>query len=116
MIKDLLKLFEGDPTQYLVTSLTGEVTERGKREADCVTLHEPVTEDIWENHINGIKRIGIRSEKGDQAKWGCIDIDPRNYSNYSSKKYIDLIKEANLPLVVTKSKSGGLHLFLFLKN
>jgi hypothetical protein len=116
MIKDLLKLFEGDPTQYLVTSLTGEVTERGKREADCVTLHEPVTEDIWENHINGIKRIGIRPEKGDQAKWGCIDIDPRNYSNYSSKKYIDLIKEANLPLVVTKSKSGGLHLFLFLKN
>ena len=74
MIKDLLKLFEGDPTQYLVTSLTGEVTERGKREADCVTLHEPVTEDIWENHINGIKRIGIRPEKGDQAKWGSIKL------------------------------------------
>tara|TARA_R100001440_G_scaffold3438_1_gene8470 strand:- start:277 stop:1815 length:1539 start_codon:yes stop_codon:yes gene_type:complete len=116
MIKDLLKLFQGDPNQYLTTVLTGTVDERGKHEAKCTTVHEPVTEDIWDKHIKGEIRIGIRPEKEDLVKWGCIDIDPRSYKDYASKKYLDIIKNNNLPLVPTRSKSGGLHLFIFLKD
>ena len=116
MIKDLLELFQGDPSQYLTTVLTGTVDERGKHEAKCTTVHEPVTEDIWDKHIKGEIRIGIRPEKEDLVKWGCIDIDPRSYKDYASKKYLDIIKNNNLPLVPTRSKSGGLHLFIFLKD
>ena len=67
-------------------------------------------------HLDGKKRIGVFPIKDDKVKWGCIDIDPRNYADYSSKKYIDIIKNFNLPLVAIKSKSGGLHLFLFFKE
>ena len=43
-------------------------------------------------------------------------MDPRNYKDYSQKKYVDIIKDNKLPLVPVRSKSGGLHLFLFLKD
>ena len=47
------------------------------------------------------------------SKWGCIDIDtyPIDYN-----KIIHAIRKLKLPLVPCRSKSGGLHLFLFFKN
>jgi len=116
MIKDLLKLFDGDLSKHLVTSLTGEVSESNKREADTFTNYEIVNEELWKNHLAGKKRIGVFPIKDKKVKWGCIDIDPRNYADYSSKKYLDIIKKYNLPLIAIKSKSGGLHLFLFFKD
>ena len=76
MQKELLHLFEGDSSQYLSISLTGEMDERGKRKASYSTEHEPVTEELWKNHIEGKHQIGIRPENGDKLKWSCIDIDP----------------------------------------
>ena len=116
MWKGLANLFEGHPNKYLTTSLTGEVDERGKREAKCTTVHEPLTGNVWSDHIKGKVRIGVLPEKEDLVKWGCIDVDPRNYKDYSQKKYVDIIKDNKLPLVPVRSKSGGLHLFLFLKD
>jgi hypothetical protein len=116
MWKGLANLFEGHPNKYLTTSLTGEVDERGKREAKCTTVHEPLTGNVWSDHIKGKLRIGVLPEKEDLVKWGCIDVDPRNYKDYSQKKYVDIIKDNKLPLVPVRSKSGGLHLFLFLKD
>ena len=60
--------------------------------------------------------MGIFPIHEEKIKWGCIDIDPRNYKDYSSKKYIDIITNYKLPLVPVKSKSGGLHLFIFFKD
>ena len=50
------------------------------------------------------------------CKWGCIDIDPRNYTTFSEKKIVDIIRDNKLPLIAVRSKSGGLHLFLFLND
>ena len=77
---------------------------------------EAVTLEIWKEHLQGKKRIGIKPEKDNQCKWGCIDIDPQSYKDYSQKKVIDIVKDNQLPLVPVRSKSGGLHLFLFLDN
>ena len=49
------------------------------------------------------------------VKFGTIDIDSKDYKDFSIKKYLDIIKEYDLPLIPVKSKSGGLHLYLFLK-
>jgi len=57
MQKELLQLFEGDSSQFIKVSLTGETDERGKRIASYTTVHEPVTEQLWEDHING--RVSI---------------------------------------------------------
>ena len=116
MKKDFFNLFEGDPNQYITSTLIGVEDQRGKKEADYKTIHQPVTPEIWLEHLQGKTKIGIRPEKGDIGKWGCIDVDPENYKDYSQKKYVDILKDYKLPLVPVKSKSGGLHLFLFLKD
>ena len=113
MQKELLQLFEGDSSQFIEVSLTGETDERGKRKASYLTIHEPVTEQLWEKHIKGETLIGVRPENGDKLKWSVIDIDPANYKDYSQKKYVDIIRDFELPLIPVKSKSGGLHLFIF---
>ena len=112
----LLELFQGDSGQFIKVTLTGGQDERGKREADYLTIHEPVTADLWQDHLEGKYVIGLRPERDDKIKWGCIDVDPQSYKDYSSKKYIDIIKNNNLPLIPVRSKSGGLHIFLFLKD
>ena len=112
----LLELFQGDSGQFIKVTLTGGQDERGKREADYLTFHEPVTADLWQDHLEGKYVIGLRPERDDKIKWGCIDVDPQSYKDYSSKKYIDIIKNNNLPLIPVRSKSGGLHIFLFLKD
>ena len=114
MEQDLLNLFEGNSELFITTSLTGEVDERGKREAKTLTVHAPPTKQIWKEHLEGSTRIGIKQEKDDQCKWGCIDIDPHNYKDYNQKKIVDIIRDYKLPLIPARSKSGGLHLFLFL--
>tara|TARA_R100001129_G_scaffold58023_1_gene39956 strand:+ start:941 stop:1807 length:867 start_codon:yes stop_codon:yes gene_type:complete len=116
MEEQLLKIFEGNPELFITTSLTGEVDERGKVQAKTLTVHEPITKQTWKEHLEGTTRIGIKPEKDNKCKWGCIDIDPHNYKGYNQKKIVDIIKEYNLPLVPARSKSGGLHLFLFLDN
>ena len=116
MNKQLAELFAGNNTQYIQATLTGSKDDRGKRKADYLTIHKPLTEEIWKDHIDGKVVIGLKPEREDKAIWGCIDIDPKNYQDYSSKKYVDIITKAKLPLVPVLSKSGGLHLFLFLKD
>jgi hypothetical protein len=112
----LLKLFAGDETRYLKSSLTGEDDERGKKAAQYTTIHEPVTSDIWQQHLEGKLRLGLKPEKDGKCLWGCIDVDPNNYKDYSEKKYVKIIKKYNLPFVPVKSKSGGLHIFIFFNN
>ena len=82
MEQRLLNLFEGNSELFITTSLTGEVDERGKRVAKTITVHEPVTLQLWKNHLTGAQRIGIKQEKGNVVKWGCIDIDPQNYKGF----------------------------------
>tara|TARA_R110002020_G_scaffold448093_1_gene660769 strand:- start:2148 stop:3722 length:1575 start_codon:yes stop_codon:yes gene_type:complete len=113
MHKQLLELFEGDSSRYLKSSLTGEDDERGKRNANYVTVHESVNADIWKQHLEGSLRLGLRPEIEGMCKWACIDVDPNNYKDYSEKKYVEIINKYTLPFIPVKSKSGGLHIFVF---
>ena len=71
----LLELFEGDSSQFIKVTLTGGQDERGKRKADYLTLHEPVTSSLWKDHLEGKFVIGLRPERDEKIKWGCIDVD-----------------------------------------
>ena len=50
MEQELLKIFEGNSELFITTSLTGEVDERGKTVGQTITVHEPVTLEIWKEH------------------------------------------------------------------
>ena len=68
-------------------------------------------------HLNGTRSIGIQPcDDNDQAVFGAIDIDPSNYATFSPKKYLEIIDKKQLPLIPVKSKSGGLHLYIFTKE
>jgi hypothetical protein len=73
---------------------------------------EPVTEELWQNHLNGIEpSLGIIPINEDnKCRWGCIDVD--KYTLYL-KEIIRKINTYKLPLVTCRSKSGGAHIFLF---
>jgi hypothetical protein len=112
----LLELFEGDSNQHIEVTITGDLDARGKRAAEYKTVYKPVTAELWKRHLSGEIIIGVKPEIEGKAKWGCIDMDPSSYTDFSSKKFIDIIKHNQLPLVPVRSKSGGLHLMLFLKD
>ena len=93
MHKKLLKLFAGDNTRYLKSLLTGKDDERGKKGTDYQTIHEPLTSELWQQHLDGKIRIGLKPELEDKCVWGCIDVDPHSYTSFSAKKYVDIIKK-----------------------
>ena len=86
MEEQLLKIFEGNSELFITTSSTGEVDERGKVQVETFTVHEPVTLKLWKDHLDGKQRIGIKPEKDDLCKWGCIDIDPQIIKIIHKKK------------------------------
>ena len=81
--------------------------------------HHAITEQDYLDHLNGRQSIGIQPcDDNGMAQFGAIDIDDKqhSYSNFPYKKYLDIIAEHKLPLVPVKSKSGGLHLYLYVKE
>ena len=79
------------------------------------TLQGKVTEDLWRDHLDGIKGLGIVPiMDNDKCHFGAIDIDI--YEGLDVKKIIKSINEQCLPLVPCRSKSGGLHCFTFVKE
>ena len=78
-----------------------------------------ITNKDYSDHIKGKTSIGIQpcDDEG-MVSFGAIDIDDKehSYSNFPYKKYLDIIRQNNLPLIPVKSKSGGLHLYLFLRE
>ncbi len=115
MLERFKEIFAGYDKAYGYTILKGEISEKGKNEADSKVKREPVTDQLWQNHLNGIQpSLGIFPIREDnKCKWGCIDIDTYPFNH---KELIDKIKEKKLPLTVFKSKSGGAHVFLFTKE
>ena len=73
-----------------------------------------ITDKDYEDHLTGKKSIGINpcDDEGTSI-FGAIDIDPKSYTNFNLKKYLEIITEKNLPVIPVKSKSGGLHLYVF---
>ena len=93
---------------YQVTEKDGEkLSGKGK------TVQTPVTKDIWDLHLSGERSLGIVPIRDDNTVvFAAIDIDTYPLDHKELEAHI---KSLNLPLVVVRSKSGGAHLYLFVK-
>lgn len=110
----LFSLFLGSDVAFGKSYYTGKVSDVGKREAKCWTEKTPLTLDDWEGHVKGTCGIGvIPINSSNMVTWGVIDVDI--YGLEFTEFYSDITKKG-LPLVPCRSKSGGLHLFLFCKD
>lgn len=84
----------------------------GKLKGKGVTLRKQVTDTLWELHLKGKNGLGIIPIREDNsACFGAIDIDV--YSGIDHAQIAHQLDKLGLPLVVCRSKSGGVHIYLF---
>jgi len=106
-------LFRGLDKAYGTVDIKGPEAS-GKREGKYTFVREKRTTQTFARHLNGESSVGIVpiNEQG-MCWWGAIDIDLYPLDHASIVKKVAALK---LPIIVCRSKSGGGHLYLFLKE
>lgn len=109
----LLAAFEGSTLGHGTTT-TGRSTRSGKVEANSRIIREKITIGKVQDHIDGNQGVGaIPINEDNMCKFGALDIDTYDLNH---KALGAKIRSMKLPLLMCRSKSGGAHLFLFLKD
>ena len=121
MDKRYIKFFDGYCAAYGLADFEHQEAkvdpESGKKKPVYRWNYEPLTEEVYQAHLNGKLSIGIQPcNENSEAKLGVIDVDPKDYDDFNKKFFIDVIQDYDLPLIPIESKSGGLHLCLFMNN
>lgn len=107
-------LFNGLTRAYGEFKLSGSFRDGVKAEGRATTVKGQLTLSHWRDHIAGRTGLGIIPITDDGTVfWGAIDIDvyPIDFQDLENK-----IKALHLPLIICKSKSGGAHVYMFLKE
>lgn len=72
---------------------------------------EPYTLEMWQQHLDGKRPLGIIPVMEDgNCCWASVDFDQYDTNLLD---LIERVHQMKLPVVPCRSKSGGLHLFLF---
>lgn len=89
--------------------------EKGKKiKGQATTEKTGPTVETWIAHLEGKVGLGIVPIRdGDVCIWGAIDID---VYDLDLKKLAAEVHKLHLPLVPCRTKSGGCHLYIFLRN
>jgi hypothetical protein len=106
--------YAGLPRAYGTYILTHVDGEKGKQQGKASTQIGLYTSHLWRMHLDGRQGLGVIPINDDaMVSWGCIDIDiyPLNLEELDLK-----VKKFNLPLVTIRTKSGGAHLTLFMRE
>ena len=105
------KIFTGLMRAHGCTYVDKKGADGLKIKGKSFVKREPVTDQLWQNHLNGIEPgLGIVPiNENNECRWGCIDVDQYTLDY---KKIINKLP-MGIPLHVCRSKSGGAHIFLF---
>lgn len=112
-LADFMDIFSGDIHNYGVHQYS--FTDKGKEEGKNSTVsNKLLTLEQYKAHLDGKVGLGVIpiDDKGD-VKFGVIDIDV--YDD-SLQMYLDALAGNGFPLVPFRSKSGGIHLYMFMKQ
>ena len=112
-IERYARLFRGLNRAYGAVDLTGK-DANGKQKGKYKFVHEPRTSATYAAHLNGKVSIGVVPINEDNVcVWGALDIDQYPLDHPAIIKNLE---QLDLPLVVCRSKSGGAHIYLFMKE
>lgn len=105
------QLFRGQELYYgqMITDVKSKKGRRGWTASDGLTSQH------WQNHLSGTEPwLGIVPIMNDgRCNFGVIDYDDHDADIKSIEKEV---KRLELPLVVCRSQSGGVHLYVFLSE
>lgn len=125
MMRDFATLFRGrEDAHGEYSSLAGrEPTDRGKLVSRGTVSHTPLTSDLLKKHLSGKHRMGVIPVMSNGFVWWfCLDVDFYKIGNKTLaevggyEKITKAISSLGLPLLVTRSKSGGAHIWCFLEE
>ena len=108
-------LFKGKTNTYVRNELPKEKPQPGQKIKTKITNNEgTVDKDLLMKHLNGDFGVGVCPVNAEGKCWfGVLDID---YYQSKIRRVLHFIKEYQLPLLPFRSKSGGLHVYLFLSK
>jgi hypothetical protein len=116
LVARFVSLFRGYGKAYGSFKLAEQQGAEGEKvKGKAITVRgEPVPE-LYRDHLEGVGNgLGIiMLREDDTVLFGAIDLDVRdmNHAEWEQK-----VKAKKLPLVLCRSKSGGGHFYLFLKD
>lgn len=104
-------LFRGNQNSHGVHVPEKNPKEGEKAPGKSFTRSEMVTHDHLLRHLHGEESIGVNplNDFGN-LRFAVIDVD---VYPLDPKKYLSILGSVSLPFVGFRSKSGGLHLFIF---
>lgn len=111
------RLFRGFTGRYGRYDLAGKTSAKGKQEGSARTVDEPITLAAYEGHVEGKVGIGvIPLNEDNRVHFAAIDIDvydpdTREKKNLTHEDVALALQDS--PLIVTRSKSNGVHVWLF---
>lgn len=110
----MMALFEGFDGAHGTHGKTERSAEKGGKleiKKTARTVREPVTLELWEQHLSGERPVGIIPIRADNmCLWGCVDVDRYDID---CGDIVRRLEEAGLRLIVCRTKSGGAHIFIF---
>lgn len=113
--RSISDVFRGYAGAYGVYRVPTDTPLGAKAKGQAKTVREPVTNSLWEAHVQGREGLGIIPiMEDDRCYWGAVDID--SYEDFDPATVVHRLKELGLPLWVFRSKSGGAHVCLFLRK
>lgn len=114
LVNDFQQLFSGNTNGKGQSRVSESKDSEGKLKTESWVSKVPLSEDDYILHLDGRIGLGISPiTTKNKCSFGVIDID--EYKG-QVKTYLDIIAKFGLPLVPIYSKSGGLHLFVFLSE
>ena len=116
LAKRMMMRFEGYAGAYggydPDATITGIFSGKIEIKSTAYTKRAPVTLALWQTHLKGTTPLGIIPIRDNNTcLWGCVDIDDYGVD---VPELLKQVKKEKLPLIACASKSGGIHLFLFL--
>lgn len=119
MVEEFIKLFTGLKENFGKADMTRVEIDQSKNKIKpkYIWAKEPITPAHYQQHLDGKISIGINPcTREGKASFGCIDVDPNNYKDFNIPILLSYIEKHKLPVIPCRSKSGGLHIYLFLKE
>ena len=113
LIDRFVEAFKGSDFAHGQTEI-GNKRRNGKTEAKSFIVKQPLTKELIQDHLNGKRGIGsIPINRDNMCNFGVLDVDTYPIDHLEIRKKCEKL---NLPLIICRSKSGGAHLFLFMKE
>ena len=114
LVTEFLRLFKGNQMSHGVHIPETKTTEGVKAPGKSLVVHETVTEDTVSKHLHGKQGLGIIPiNHQNKVNLAVIDID--TYPT-APRKYISILKKAGVHAICFRSKSGGLHVYVFFSD